>query len=80
MLTNKKNFQHKGRTVYYFVKDIECKEKHGKEMASAIMVICDEDDAHIDCFSIYDERYKVLYAMPSDALRWYEEYLSRNNR
>lgn len=45
-------------------------------MASAIMVICDENKNQTDFFNIYDEKYKVLYAMPIDAERWYRDYLS----
>ena len=76
MLNNKKSFQYNGNTVYYFVKNIDWKEIHGKEMASALMFICDENDNQNEFFAIYDEKYKVMYAMPHDALRWYEEYLS----
>lgn len=42
-------------------------------MANAIMVICDQNDNQKDFFSVYDEKDKVLYAMPSDALRWFEK-------
>ena len=75
----KKSFQYNGNTIYYFVKNIEWKEIRGKEMASALMVICDENDNQNDFFAIYDERYKVMYAMPDDALRWYEEYLNEKD-
>ena len=68
-----KNFQYKGETIYYFVKDIEWKEVRGKEMANAIMVICDEKGTQNDVFAIYDERNKIMCAMPDDAKRWYEE-------
>ena len=74
---NKKSFVHNGQTIYYFVKNIEWKEIRGKEMASVFMVICiicNENDDQNDFFAIHDERNKVMYAMPDDAKRWYEEY------
>lgn len=77
---NKKQFLYNGQTICYFVKDIKWKEIRGKEMASAIMVICDENNNHNDFFAIYDERYRVLYAMPDDAKRWYENYLCEKER
>ena len=43
------------------------------------MVICDENGTQIDFFAIYDDRYTVMYAMPDDAKRWYEEYLSEKS-
>jgi len=76
---NKKSFVHNGQTIYYFVKNIEWKEIRGKEMASAFIVICNENDDQNDFFAIHDERYKVMYAMPDDAKRWYEEYLSKKS-
>ena len=79
-LVNKKSFSYKGQEIFYFVKDIKWKETHGKEMASAFMVVCDENDTHTDVFAIYDDRIKVMYAMPHDAQRWYEEYLSEKSR
>lgn len=45
-------------------------------MASAIMVVCDENDNQIDFFKIYDEWYKVICALPEDAKRWYEECIN----
>ncbi len=69
-----KSFQYQGKTIYYFVKDIEWKEVRGKEMANALMVLCDENGTQIGAFAIYDERYNVMHAMPDDALRWYKEY------
>lgn len=77
MPNNKNSFQYNGNTVYYFVKNIDWKEIRGKEMANALMFICDENDNQNDFFSIYDEKYKVMHAMPNDALRWYKEYLSK---
>lgn len=65
--------------MYYFVKNIELKEVRGKEMASALIVVCDENDTQNDVFAVYDERRKVMYAMPDDVKRWYEEYLSEKN-
>ena len=79
-IINKKSFVYDGQTIYYFVKDIKWKEVRGKEMASAFMVICDEGDSQNNFFAIYDERYKVMYAMPDDAKRWYEEYLSEKGK
>lgn len=73
---NKKSFVYNGNTIYYFIKDIELIETRCKEMASAIVVICDKNSTHNDVFAIYDERYKVMYAMPDDALRWYREYIN----
>ncbi len=73
---NKKSFTHNGQTFYYFTKDIELTEARGKEMAAAFVVLCDDNDNQIDFFRIYDERIKVLYAMPNDVSRWYLEYLS----
>ena len=73
-IINKKCFIHKGQTLYYLVKDIEFKEVRGKEMAKAIMMIRNESDTKNYTFAIYDEKDKVLYSMPDDALRWYEEH------
>lgn len=75
-MNDMKSLQYNGETIYYFVKDIEWKEVRGKEMANAIMVLCDENGTQNDVFAIYDERYKVLYAMPDDAIRWYKEYMN----
>lgn len=77
---NKKSFPYKGQEIFYFIKDIEWKETCGKEMASALMVVCDENDTHNDVFAIYDDRNKVMYALPHDAQRWYEGYLSKKSR
>ena len=79
-MNDMKSLQYNGGTIYYFVKDIEWKEVRGKEMANAIMVLCDKNGTQNDVFAIYDERYKVLYAMPDDAKRWYEEYLSEKGK
>lgn len=79
MQNNKNNFIYKGKIIYYFIKDIELKEVRGKEMANAIMVICDQNDNQKDFFSVYDEKDKVLYAMPSDALRWFEKFQRGKN-
>ncbi len=79
MSVNKKSFPYKGSAIYYFVKNIEWKEVCGKEMASGFMVICDENDAQNDFFAIYDEKNKVMHAMPDDAKRWYEEYLNEKD-
>lgn len=65
------------KTISYCVKDIKWKETKGKEMANALMVVCDENNNQIETFAIYDEKYKVMYAMSDDALRWYEDYLSK---
>lgn len=73
---NKKSFVYNGHTICYFIKDIEWKEARGKEMASAIMVMFDENGTQNDVFAVYDERYRVAYAMPDDALRWYKEYIN----
>jgi len=71
-----KKFSYEGKIMNYFIKDIDVnlKENKGKEMASALMVICDEKNCHIDTLRVYDEKLKVLYAMPVDAERWYIEY------
>lgn len=79
-MNDMKSFQYNGKTIYYFVKNIEWKEIRGEEMASAFMVICDKNDTHNDFFAIYDERYKIIYAMPDDAKRWYEEYISEKEK
>lgn len=75
-MNDMKNFSYNGKIIKYFVKDIQWKEVQGVEMASAIMVICDENKNQTDFFNIYDEKYKVLYAMPIDSERWYRDYLS----
>lgn len=79
-IINKKSFVYNGQMVYYFVKDIKWKETQGKEMASAFMVIHNENDSQSDSFAIYDERYKVMYAIPDNAKRWYEEYLGEKGK
>ena len=71
-----KSFIYNGQIIYYFVKDVVWYEFRGKEKASAYMVICDENGTQNDVFAICDERYKVLYAMPDDAKRWYEVHVS----
>ena len=74
MPNNKNNFIYKGKIIYCFIKDIELKEVRGKEMANTIMVIYVQNDNQKDFFSAYDEKDKVLYATPSDALRWFEKF------
>lgn len=73
-----KCFAYNGERIYYYVKDVDInlKEVRGREMASAYIVICDDKKNQRDVFHVYDERYNVLYAMPDDAKRWYEEYLN----
>ena len=78
-MNDKKSFQYKGKTIYYFVKDIEWKEVRGKEIANAIMVLCDENGTQNDVFAIRDERYKVMYAMPDDAEVWYEKHINKKD-
>ena len=78
-LISKKSFLYNEKTIYYFVKNIEWQEVRGKEMASALIVVCDENDTQNDVFAVYDERYKVMYAIPDDVKRWYEEYLSEKS-
>ena len=73
---NIKYFIYDGKTIFYFVKDITRKEVRGKEIANAIMVICDENGTQNHVFAIRGERYKVMYAMPDDALQWYKEYIN----
>lgn len=75
-MNDMKSFRYNGETIYYFVKDIEWKEVCGKETANAIMVICDKNGTQNNVFAIYDERCKVMYAMPDDAARWYKEYMN----
>ena len=77
-MNDMKSFLYKEETIYYFVKDIKWKEVRGEEVANACMVVCDENGTQNIVFTIYDERYKVIYAMPNDAKRWYEEYLNKN--
>ena len=77
---NLKCFQYKAQILYYFVKDIQFKEVRGKEMADAYMVICDENMNQKDFLRVYDEKYKVLYAMPIDAEKWYKDYLKEKSK
>lgn len=72
-----KKFPYNGEIMYYFVKDIKWEAVQGTEMASAIMVVFDENKNQKEFFGIRDEKYKVLYAMPNDAGRWYGDYLNK---
>lgn len=75
---NLKSFEYNGKTIYYNIKDIDIRLKpiKGVEKASAYMDIFDENHNAIDVFQVYDEKNLVIYGMPSDAKRWYEEYLN----
>ena len=76
-----KSFQHKGKTIYYITKDIDTnlREKNGVEMASCYIEMFDDNHNAFDVFQVYDEKAKVLYAMPSDAMKWYENHINHNN-
>ena len=76
-MSDMKNFEYNGQTIYYFVKDITFKETRGKEMASGYMIVCDENSNQTGVFALYDERTKVIYALPNDAKRWYDDYLNK---
>lgn len=73
-----KSFPYNGKTIYYITKDIDInlRERNGVEMASCYMEVFDENHNALDVFQVYDEKTKVLYAMPDDALRWYKEYMN----
>ena len=73
-------FEYKGRIIHYFIKDIDLKKISGKEMAQGIMIICDENDNQKEVFSIYDEKYKVIYAMANYALRWYDNHQNERKK
>ena len=49
-------------------------------MAQGIMIICDENDNQKEVFSIYDEKYKVIYAMANYALRWYDNHQNERKK
>lgn len=74
---NFKFFNYDNRVIYYNIKDIDIKtrEINGIEIATAYMEVFNEEYTQFDVFQIYDDKYKVLYAMPVDAQKWYEEYL-----
>ena len=76
-LNELKYFEDKNQKRFYLLKDIVIKEHRGEEMASANITIYDENRNEIDVFAVYDERYKVLYAMPQDVKRWFEEHQMR---
>lgn len=71
MANNKKSFQYNGNTVYYFLKNIHWREIRDKEMASALMFTCDENDNQNDFFAIYDEKYKVISFKSSNGSRYF---------
>ena len=77
-----KSFQYKGKTIYYLTKDVDIKlrEKNGIEMASCYMEVFDENHNALDAFQIYAEKLKVVYAMPSDAMKWYEKHINCKNQ
>ena len=81
-MNDMKSFQYNGKTIYYITKDVDInlREKNGVEMASCYMEVFDENHNALDVFQVYDEKTKVLYAMTSDAKRWYEDYSSEKSR
>lgn len=80
-MSDMKSFPYKGKTIFYITKDIDInlRERNGVEMASCYMEVFDENHNALDVFQVYDEKTKVLYAMPSDAMKWYENHINRNN-
>ena len=78
-MNDMKSFQHKGKTFYYVTKDVDInlREKNGVEMASCYMEVFDENHNALDPFQVYDEKLKVLYAMPADAAVWYENHITK---
>ena len=80
-MTNMKSFSYDGKIIYYITKyvDINLRERNGVEMASCYMEVFDENHNAFDVFQVYDEKLKVLYAMPSDAMKWYENHKNRND-
>ena len=80
-MNDMKSFQHKGKTFYYIAKDfdINLREKNGVEMATCYMEVFDENHNALDVFQVYDEKLKVLYAMPADATKWYEYHINHKN-
>ena len=79
-MNDMKSFQYKGKTIYYITKDVDInlRDKNGVEMASCYMEVFNDDYNAFDVFQVYDEKAKVLYAMPSDAMKWYENHTNRN--
>ena len=80
-MSDMKSFPYDGKKIYYITKDvdIDLREKNGVEMASCYMEVFDENRSPFDVFQVYDEKLKVLYAMPVDAMKWYENHKNRNN-
>lgn len=78
-MSNMKSFPYKGKTIFYITKDIDInlKERNGFEMASCYMEVFDENHNAFDVFQVYDEKLKVLYAMPIDAQMWYENHVTK---
>ena len=78
---NFKFFKHTDHIIYYNIKDVDIKlkEKRGMEMASAYMEVLNEKYEPLDVFKVYDEKYKILYAMPIDAQRWYGDRLKEKS-
>lgn len=76
-MNNMKSFQYKGKTIFYITKDIDInlRERNGIEMASCYMEVFDDNHNALDVFQVYDEKLKVLYAMPADAEMWYEDHI-----
>lgn len=78
-MSDMKSFPYKGKTIFYITKDIDInlKERNGVEMASCYMEVFDENHNAFDVFQVYDEKLKVLYAMPIDAQMWYENHVAK---
>ena len=78
-MNDMKSFQYKGKVIYYTTKDIDInlRERNGVEMASCYMEVFDENHNALDGFQVYDEKLKVLYAMPADAEAWYENRITK---
>ena len=78
-MSDMKSFPYNGKTIFYITKDIDnnLRERNGVEMASCYMEVFDENHNAFDVFQVYDEKLKVLYAMPFDAQMWYENHVDK---
>ena len=78
-MSDMKSFPYNGKTIFYITKDIDnnLRERNGVEMASCYMEVFDENHNAFDVFQVYDEKLKVLYAMPVDAQMWYENHVAK---